>query len=190
MPATAKERKRARRARRSKVGKKATEETMPWLVKGDMADAPRVDVQRQPVTMWQRQTTVLVDAFRIDFERQQGPGTGRYINADIITMVASLLEEAHAAEADWEDLDLDTLFARMSRDAPVDVFLQYLVVTTLGSFYCFLGNIGRVSPEKHDHMRHLSMLATIHGPIWHVLPQEQREAVWREVYGGACHGQA
>lgn len=105
---------------------------------------------------WTRETYRLIADFKVDFDRQRGRGASEHIGESFLLMASDHLLATFDSDAHWNKLDVCAMFERYAAFATVPGFKEGMV-TSLGAFYCYLGNIGRVSPEMHGRMRALSL---------------------------------
>lgn len=114
-------------------------------------------------TLWARETQRLLADFKRDFERQQGSGTAKGLDEAMLLMASDFLQRRFGDDAHWDRLDITELLDDQKSSATDPAFVQRLV-TVLGAFYCYLGNIGRSAPEVHARMRQLCLDALLLGP--------------------------
>lgn len=112
---------------------------------------------------WTRETYRLIGDFKVDFDRQRGRGAASCLNDSFLLMASDFLEERLGRKAHWDQLDITELFERF-RDFETHPGFVSRMISELGAFYCYLGNIGRVKPETHARFRQLALDAVVMGP--------------------------
>lgn len=112
---------------------------------------------------WTKETYRLIGDFKIDFDRQRGRGASRCLNDSFILMASDFLEERFGDKAHWDRLDVTELFDRFKDFASNPAFVSGMI-SEIGAFYCYLGNIGRVKPQTHACIRQLALDAMVMGP--------------------------
>jgi hypothetical protein len=116
-----------------------------------------------PPSPWTKETYRLIGDFKTDFDRQRGRGASVCLNDSFLLMASDFLEEQFAGQAHWDRLDIADLFERFQVFATHPGFVSGMI-SALGAFYCYLGNIGRVRPETHARFRQLALDAVMLGP--------------------------
>ncbi len=105
---------------------------------------------------WTRETYRLIADFKVDFDRQRGRGASQLLCDSYLLMTSDWLLGCHGEHASWNLLDVHGLL-QFYWNLLIEPGRREEMISLLGAFYCYLGNIGRVSPEMHGRMRQLSL---------------------------------